>query len=80
MDKPSLRVDEAARLLNVSRWTIYRWVKQGRLEVRRARAGLRIVRASLVALIDQGRRPVGMVVREAAGPSSHGPTRGTSGL
>ena len=28
--KQLLRVDEAAKILNVSRWTVYRWVEAGR--------------------------------------------------
>ncbi len=31
MNKQLLRVNEAAELLNVSRWTIYRWVEDGKL-------------------------------------------------
>ena len=30
-EKRLLRVDEAAKILNVSRWTVYRWVEAGRL-------------------------------------------------
>jgi excisionase family DNA binding protein len=56
MEKQLLRVGEAARALNVSRWTIYRWVKDGRLESARIGQGsLRIVRASIMALIERGR-------------------------
>jgi len=31
MEKLLLRVAEAASLINVSRWTIYRWIEEGRL-------------------------------------------------
>lgn len=31
MNKQLLRVNEAAELLNVSRWTVYRWVEDGKL-------------------------------------------------
>jgi excisionase family DNA binding protein len=51
--KRLLRVDEAARLLNVSRWTVYRWVEAGRLGGTRLGAGsLRIFSETVVALID----------------------------
>jgi len=41
MNKQLLRVGEAADALAVSRWTIYRWVEEGRLE------GTKIGRGSL---------------------------------
>ena len=31
MNKQLLRVNEAAAVLNVSRWTVYRWVEEGKL-------------------------------------------------
>jgi predicted site-specific integrase-resolvase len=41
MDKALLRVREAADFLSVSRWTIYRWVEEGRLRIfRESIAGL----------------------------------------
>jgi len=56
IDKRLLRVDEAAAFLNVSRWTIYRWVREGRLEATRLTKGsLRIFHASVLALIEQHR-------------------------
>jgi excisionase family DNA binding protein len=65
-DKRLLRVDEAARILNVSRWTVYRWVEAGRLGGTRIGAGsLRIFSESVAALIDH--HCVGMPV--AAGLS-----------
>lgn len=49
-----LRVDEAARLLSVSRWTVYRWVEAGRLGGTRIGAGsLRIFSDTVAALINQ---------------------------
>lgn len=39
MNKHLLRVDEAATLLSVSRWTIYRWVQEGRLEATKVGKG-----------------------------------------
>jgi len=52
--KRLLRVDEAARILNVSRWTVYRWVEDGRLGGTRLGAGsLRIFSNTVTALIDR---------------------------
>lgn len=51
--KATLRVEEAAALLSVSRWTIYRWVEAGRLQgTRLGRGSLRIFRESAVSLIE----------------------------
>jgi len=51
--KRLLRVDEAARILNVSRWTVYRWVEDGRLGGTRIGVGsLRIFSETVAALID----------------------------
>lgn len=56
MNKHLLRVDEAAMLLSVSRWTIYRWVQEGRLDATKIGKGsLRIFRTSVAALIEQNR-------------------------
>ncbi|CAF0700969.1 helix-turn-helix transcriptional regulator [Candidatus Methylacidithermus pantelleriae] len=58
--KKLLRPDEAAHLLGVSRWTIYRWVDEGRL--RAAKVGprsLRVLSESVEELIERnatGRR------------------------
>jgi excisionase family DNA binding protein len=52
--KRLLRVGEAARILNVSRWTVYRWVEAGRLGGTRLGAGsLRILSDTVAALIDR---------------------------
>lgn len=51
--KKLLRVGEAAKILNVSRWTVYRWVEAGRLGGTRLGAGsLRIFSHTVAALID----------------------------
>jgi excisionase family DNA binding protein len=72
MDKQLLRVGEAAQALNVSRWTIYRWVEEGRLESARIGKGsLRIFRASLTALIERGRTESFNLIRKSAGPRAH---------
>ncbi len=56
MVKQLLRVEEAADALAVSRWTIYRWVEQGRLEgTKIGRGSLRIFRASIEKLVQQNR-------------------------
>lgn len=56
MEKQLLRVGEAAQMLNVSRWTIYRWVEEGRLEATKLNKGsLRVFRTSLTALVDGNR-------------------------
>jgi len=57
MDKQLLRVGEAAQTLNVSRWTIYRWVEEDRLKATKIGKGsLRIFRDSIDALIQQNRK------------------------
>ena len=52
MEKSMLRVGEAAELLSVSRWTIYRWVEDGRLRgTKLGKGSLRIFRESVAGLI-----------------------------
>jgi len=52
-EKRLLHVDEAAKILNVSRWTVYRWVEAGRLGGTRLGVGsLRIFSNTVSALID----------------------------
>jgi excisionase family DNA binding protein len=54
MNKTLLRVGEAAELLSVSRWTIYRWVEEGRLRgTKIGKGSLRIFRESVVGLIER---------------------------
>jgi excisionase family DNA binding protein len=54
--KELLRPDEAAELLNVSRWTIYRWVKKGEIKATKiGRGSLRIFRESLEKVINDKR-------------------------
>lgn len=56
MNKRLLRVEEAAKVLAVSRWTIYRWVEQGRLEgAKIGRGSLRVFSRSIEQLVEQNR-------------------------
>lgn len=56
MDQPLLRVKEAAQLLKVSKWTIYRWIDEGRLDATKIGGGsLRIFRRSVLALVEGNR-------------------------
>ncbi len=67
MSKGLLRVNEAAELLKVSRWTVYRWLAEGRLQGTKLGKGtLRILRDSVTRLIDDNRVDYG----ELAGQKS----------
>lgn len=56
MNKSLLRVEEAAQALAVSRWTIYRWVEQGRLEGTKIGHGsLRVFSRSIEKLVEENR-------------------------
>ncbi|MEQ1794522.1 MAG: helix-turn-helix domain-containing protein [Nitrospira sp.] len=56
MEKTLLRVGEAAEFLAVSRWTIYRWVEEGRLEGTKIGHGsLRVFRTSVDKLVQLNR-------------------------
>lgn len=76
MDRMLLRVGEAAALLNVSRWTVYRWVEEGRLEATKIGAGsLRVFRRSVLQLVESrrivswGLRPAGRTGLARSEPS-----------
>ena len=57
MNQELLRVGEAAKVLNVSRWTIYRWVDEGRLKATKIGKGsLRIFRESVSTLVQDNRK------------------------
>ena len=54
MDKQLLRVNEAALVLNVSRWTVYRWVEEGRLRgTKIGKGSLRIFHESIADLVQE---------------------------
>lgn len=56
MDKALLRVGEAADLLSVSRWTIYRWLEEGRLEgTKIGKGSMRVFSRSISDLVEQNR-------------------------
>ncbi|HHL39383.1 MAG TPA: DNA-binding protein [Deltaproteobacteria bacterium] len=55
MAKKLYRPDEAAEILSVSRWTIYRWVRDEKLRsTKLGRGSLRIFRDSIEELIRNG--------------------------
>ncbi|RMH09414.1 MAG: helix-turn-helix domain-containing protein [Nitrospirae bacterium] len=57
MNKELLRVNEAAEVLNVSRWTIYRWVDEGRLKATKIGKGsVRLFRQSVDAIVHVKRK------------------------
>ena len=52
MEPVLLRVQETAKLLKVSKWTIYRWIEEGRLTaVKLGPGSLRVVRTSVDELL-----------------------------
>lgn len=54
-DRDLLRVDEAADLLNISKWTIYRWVNEGKIQGTKIGRTLRIFRSSVLHLIEENK-------------------------
>jgi excisionase family DNA binding protein len=56
MESLLLRIQETAKLLRVSKWTVYRWVEEGRLRGTKIGQGsLRVFRASVNELIDKAK-------------------------
>jgi excisionase family DNA binding protein len=54
MNNQLLRVNEAALVLNVSRWTVYRWVEEGRLRgTKIGKGSLRIFHESIAGLVQE---------------------------
>ena len=56
MEPLLLRIQEAAKMLQVSKWTIYRWIDEGRLRGTKIGQGsLRVFRASVTELIEKAK-------------------------
>ncbi len=56
MEPLLLRIQEAAKVLQVSKWTIYRWIDEGRLRGTKIGQGsLRVFRASVTELIEKAK-------------------------
>ena len=52
MEPVLLRIQEAAKLLKVSKWTVYRWIEEGRLRATKIGQGsLRVFQTSVSELI-----------------------------
>ena len=52
MNDQLLRVNEAAVVLNVSRWTVYRWVEEGKLSgTKIGKQTLRVIKNSVDAKV-----------------------------
>lgn len=63
MSKQLLRVNEAAAVLNVSRWTVYRWVEEGRLRgTKIGKGSLRIFHESIAGLVRENKTDRGGVL------------------
>ncbi len=59
MVKKLLRPDEVARVLKISRWTVYRWVEEGRLDgIKIGKGTLRITVESVDRLLMENRKDV----------------------
>lgn len=72
MEKTLLRVHEAAELLNVSRWTVYRWVEEGRLRGTKVGKGsLRIFHESIASLVQNNQVERGGVLSGSISHQTH---------
>jgi excisionase family DNA binding protein len=72
MEPLLLRVQETAKLLKVSKWTVYRWIEEGRLRATKiGRGSVRVFRASVSGLIEGAR----IDQRAAQDDSREKPTR-----
>jgi excisionase family DNA binding protein len=78
METPLLRVHEAAGLLKVSKWTIYRWIEEGRLAATKiGRGSLRVFRASVDVLTKRNRTDSYGAMASSCGNVVRLPTVGT---
>ncbi|NWF72256.1 MAG: excisionase family DNA-binding protein [Nitrospirae bacterium] len=67
MEPVLLRILEAATLLKVSKWTIYRWIEEGRLRATKIGQGsVRVFRTSVDVLIEDAQIDHGDVQNESA--------------
>jgi excisionase family DNA binding protein len=58
MEPVLLRIQETAKLLKVSKWTVYRWIEEGRLRATKIGQGsLRVFQASVSGLIGEDETP-----------------------
>lgn len=56
MEPVLLRIQETAKLLRVSKWTVYRWIDEGRLRGTKIGQGsLRVFRTSVNELIEKAK-------------------------
>lgn len=82
MESSLMRVKDAALLLRVSKWTIYRWIEEGRLGATKIGHGsLRVFRESVTGLVEANRKDPPPATRSisrkvvpirAAGPNKRG--------
>jgi excisionase family DNA binding protein len=74
MNKQLLRVNEAAVVLNVSRWTVYRWVEEGRLRgTKIGKGSLRIFHESIIGLVQENQVDRGSVLSSLIRHRAHWP-------
>jgi excisionase family DNA binding protein len=72
-----LRIQEAAKLLKVSKWTVYRWMGEGRVHATKiGRGSLRVFQTSVDGLIEGARVDHGEA--QNGSPSTVTPVRVTA--
>lgn len=89
MEPVLLRIQETAKLLKVSKWTVYRWIEEGRLRATKIGQGsLRVFRASVSGHIGEdneardrnARKKARTTVTRAQGAKGKSSNNHTSGL